>query len=413
MDYDQYLNAVQFGSTAWQQIAAFIDQARFKDDAMAAINSDEGLNLCINAWEDTRYVLIAGVANDEEVLSVTIGMNQTPPAQAEPHIESDLFTELQGEWTLSGTCVQRQAETGEWLDYLRITTMTTLGVAPPLNDVPETLPEEVYRAYAEANVPRTIADAYFRDFKQMGATVAGKYRNCNRIVGCGMELAWGMDWGQTWTESEFRSPWGLFSATDYNGSGNMDIYRDFGPKYFLHVAPGDALTLVADSRTVGSVCDYGREMLIFASADEPEADGTLLLHDGVEFPVELSADRRTLTVKPIVQEGKNYYFTLAKAGWGGDGSYEIYFRAKDCLTLTRGWTGERTVVENLLPETDAARATLPKGRREGNLRPSQVMPSHAVPAGYRPAAFTRHTVEYRPAEAMLEQAAPERYANRR
>ena len=106
MDYDKYLNTVQYGTTAEQQIAAYIDQARFRDDAMAAINSDEGLNLCINAWDDTRYVLIAGVANEEEVLTATVGMNQTPPAEAEARTESNLFNELPGVWTLSGTSVQ-------------------------------------------------------------------------------------------------------------------------------------------------------------------------------------------------------------------------------------------------------------------------------------------------------------------
>lgn len=394
MDYDQYLNAVQFGTTAEQQIAAYIDQARFKEDAMAAINSDQGLNLCINAWEDSRYVLIAGVANDEEVLTASIGMNQTPPAEAEPRTESDLFTSLPGVWTIRGTGVQYQPETGQWLDYLRITARTTLALAPPLDDVPATLPEEVYQAYADANVSRTLADAYFRDFRQTGSTVAGKYRDRNRIVGCGMELAWGSAWGQMWSESALRTPWDLFSASDYNGSGNMDIYRDYGPKYFLHVAPGDRLTLQADSRTIGTVSGYDRQMLIFASANQPEADGTLLLHDEVAFPVDLAADGNTLTIRPIELEGKTYYFTLAKAGWG-DGTYEILFRAKDVLTLSRGWSGEdgQTIVENLLPEPEPEHAL--RGRTATGRRATRTMPSHAVPAGWQPTAFTRHTVEYR------------------
>lgn len=405
MDYDQYLNTVQFGSTAEQQIAAYIDQARFKDDAIAAINSDKGLNLCINAWEDTRYVLIAGVANDEEVLTATIGMNQTPPAEAEPRTESNLFTELRGEWTLSGTSVQHQAETGEWLDYLHITTKTTLTGAPPLDDMPETLPEEVYQAYEQANVPRTIADAYFRDFKQLGPVMEDKYRGNNRIVGCGMELGWGSGWGQTWSESEFRSPWRLFSGTDYNGSGNMDIYRDYGPKFFLHVAPGDVLTLQANSRTIGSASNYDRQILIFASANEPEADGTLLLYDDVEFPVERSAGGNTLIVHPIQQDGKTYYFTLAKAGWGVGTGYEILFRAKDALFLSRGWNGsdDQTIVENLMPEPEPQAAL--RGRLDGGKRITRVMPSHAVPSAYRPAAFTRHTVEYRPDEVPGESPA--------
>lgn len=410
MDYDQYLNTVQFGSTAEQQIAAYIDQARFKEDAMAAINSDQGLNLCINAWEDTRYVLIAGVANDEEVLTATIGMNQTPPAEAEPRTESNLFSELRGVWTLSGTSVQHQAETGQWLDYLHITTKTELMTAPPLGDVPETLPEEVYQAYEQANVPRTIADAYFRDFKQLGTVMEDKYRGNNRIVGCGIELGWGSGWGQTWSESEFRSPWRLFSGTDYNGSGNMDIYRDYGPKFFLHVAPGDVLTLQANSRTIGSASNYDRQILIFASANEPEADGTLLLYDDVEFPVERSAGGNTLTVHPIQQDGKTYYFTLAKAGWGVGTGYEILFRAKDALFLSRGWNGsdDQTIVENLLPEPEpqaALRGCLASGKRT-----TRVAPSHAVPASYRPTAFTRHTVEYRADEAA---PAAQRFDGRR
>lgn len=415
MDYDKYLNTVQYGTTAEQQIAAYIDQARFRDDAMAAINSDEGLNLCINAWDDTRYVLIAGVANEEEVLTATVGMNQTPPAEAEARTESNLFNELPGVWTLSGTSVQHQAETGEWIDYLRITTKTTLAAAPPMDDVPATLPEEVYQAYENANVARTIADAYFRDFKQTGTAMADKYRDHNRIVGCGMELGWGTGWGQTWSESAFRTPWNLFSASDYNGSGNMDIFRDYGPKYFLHVAPGDVITLQADSRTVGTASNYDRQMLIFASANEPEADGTLLLHDGVEFPVRLSADRSTLTIEPIEMEGKTYYFTLAKAGWG-DNSYEVLFRAKDRLTLTPGWSGDDdgTIVENLLPETDNGQtAATPRGRLEGNRRVTRVMPSHAVSADYRPRAYNRRTIEYRADEALSPDPSSVRYGSGR
>lgn len=411
MEHQAFLNQIQFGATAEQLVSDFILQAQFTPEVLDGINSDAGYNLCLNAWEDTQYVLLAGIANDEDVVTVVTGMNHTAPLPAEPRVESPLFDELQGAWTVKATSV-RLAEDGTWQDYLRLTTKSTIHTAPPLDDVPATIPDAVYEAYANASVGRPMVDAFYRDFIDLGEKIGKKYRGWNRLVACGLELGWGSGWGQCWTESEYRSPWGLFSATDYNGSGNLDIYRDFGPKLFFHVGEGDEVTVIGNTQTAGTVSDFNRQMCVFAVPEDLN-NGSIQAFDLVEFPVEISADGSTMTIKPFEDAGKKYYFALGKAAFGGNG-YDIVFRAKDDVVFTKGWTGEddKTIVEDLTVAEPAATAASMQLRLQGKT-PTRVSPQHALPSTYRPTVYRKVEGRIYSIDELTSDPTIENYVNRR
>lgn len=397
MPYDEFVNKVQYGSSAYDMISSFIDQAQFTPEALEQVNSDEGLNICINAWEDTRYVLVGGIANDEDVITTTVGLNQTPAFEAEPRSVSNLFSSLSGDWTVHATNSTAQQD-GSWLEYLKIEAKTHFALSPYMKDVPSVIPEEVYQLYERANVNRNMTDAYFRDFKETAVKMESKYYDRNWIVANSFELGWQTGWGQTWTMSAFESPWGLFTSPTYNGYGNMDIFLDYGPKLFFHVAGDGSLTLKGTANSTPAVSGASG-IYLFACDGQANPETGLTLFSDIDFPVEVSEDGNTLTIKPVEKDGHKYYFTLARQQYGG---YEIIFFSTKDITITRGWNHESdaTVIESL---TGESAARMLNGHLAEGQRLTRTMPQHSLPAGFLPTVYQKVECELQNASELLEQ----------
>lgn len=386
MSYDEFVNKVQFGSSAYDMISSFIDQAQFTPEALAEVNSDAGLNICINAWEDSRYVLVGGIANEEDVITTTVGVNQTPAQDPESRSGSDLFSRISGEWTVSAVN-NTLTEEGTWQEFLKIEAKTTFALSPYMEDIPSSIPEDVYQLYEGAGVCRNMTDAYFEDLKETAVKMEQKYYDRNWIVASSFELGWQTGWGQTWTASAFESPWGLFTSPSYNGYGNFDIFMDYGPKLFFHVGQDGNLTLRGSSSDVPAASGSAG-IYVFACNGEAGADGGMTLYNDVDFPIEISADGNTLTIKPVEKDGEKYYFTLARQNYMG--VYDLIFFSTKDVVITRGWNHDTddTITENLIDEP----ARVMTGKLANGQRITRVMPQHAIPSSYMPKVYKQ--IEY-------------------
>lgn len=228
-----------------EQIAAE-HGVQLNDEQIADIRSIGHTLIMENLYPDTEYTAIISVRNGEqtETLKVTACKTLTMPIPT--RVESDLFTTLLGDWTVSYSLVQYNGE-----------------------------------SVTISNAPVTIAQG-------VDAKSNTDYRNQNRLVITGWPFSVSAS-GQL-QEMPFYAPSDLMESDSYWRDYPSLAYRDYGPKIFLEIAAGDVVTVPSDRSNYfynwsydGTFyffgCDLGNELIAPAS-----------------FPVTVSADGNTLTI---------------------------------------------------------------------------------------------------------------------
>lgn len=140
--------------------------------------------------------------------------------------------------------------------------------------------------------------------------------------------------------------------------------KDWGPKFFLQIATGDQVTVPADrnqyflnwnSQSIGEAYLLGYKST---------AQGTQILYaEGSAFPVTVSADFNTITIKPYTHEGTACYpavFNYLNAKWG---YFEMF---SSDIVLTRGTTAAA-------PAQAAPSVALPKFDAKNMLQNSEAV----------------------------------------
>ena len=114
---------------------------------------------------------------------------------------------------------------------------------------------------------------------------------------------------------------------------------------FMKIAEGDKVTAPINSEEFAPLsnwADHSLYTLVGHTGSEmvgvdPAATGSdLTLH----FPVEISADKNQITIRPYVYDGKTYYPSLAyyrQTGYSQTGTL-----VTSPIVLTRGWNGAST-----------------------------------------------------------------------
>lgn len=218
-----------------------------KAEQIEAINSPEGLSLTMpDLWPEVEYTALVLLFNKEKTSTLKTTTYNTPAQAPAPRVESDLFTSLLGEWTMTYTLIQEN------------------GVEATVNEVV------------------TIAQG-------VDSKTETDYRNQNRLVILGFPFEVNAQGG--YTKIPVLTPAQLLEKLpNYYAKGKNLVYRDYGPKIFLEIGLGDTLS-VPTSRgqylynweAAGFVnffgCDYNNQFTAPAT-----------------FPVTLSPDGNTLTI---------------------------------------------------------------------------------------------------------------------
>ena len=301
---------------------------KFGNTEIEMMNSDEGFTFSVASRENATTRLAVLVYNDEGTHnnvnatgSTAVCEYTTPRANYPARVNSDLFEALCGEWTASAPMIEytTDAETGEgkWIDVKN----------PYTSDVtisggvycPEELPEEVYQVYAKAGVSREETDELFEEYQALAKEYNNRTRGFNRLLCLGYNFAdevYGLD--------TRMQPWDLFIAEDYGFKVVSNIFYDFGPKWNLEIDKDGNVWLPIDiekefpMETFKFGMDYSLYMLAVGMNSYLGApyykNGELILDS--RFPVEVSEDRNTITIKPIV-----YNYTNS----AGQPATEIYY----------------------------------------------------------------------------------------
>ncbi|MBR2400470.1 MAG: hypothetical protein IKB03_01760 [Tidjanibacter sp.] len=311
----------------------------FTSIELARINSDEGLTITYPSRPNEKTYLAAMVANDEgtETFSeAVIAKSLNEPAA--DRVESELFESLKGEWTASATVTYSMYNT-ETEVYDPYTVVHSCNVTIGDVEYPEELREEDYQTFERHGVNRETAALYYNEFKAAAATFNENTRAQNRILMNGYNFA-----GEIQPYFQYSDPYSLFVSDTYNGyTSEMPLY-DFGPKWYLEVAADGTVTAPFNTNYFTPMASwYTERNAVYEShfiAYEPttklpvgymgdEAGNAVNGH----FPVEISEDGNTITVKPFEYSGYKFYPNAA-INYGG-GQYSITVAVISEVVLTR------------------------------------------------------------------------------
>ncbi len=303
------------------------------------INSDEGLIFTLPSRPNENNYLAAMVANDEgtETFSDAV-IARSLPEPAADRVESALFESLKGEWTATATVAYSLYDVEQEI-YVPQTATHTSKITIGDFEYPESLDEEAYEIFRRHGVDRATADAYYAEFKAAAKTFIDNTRAQNRILMNGFDFG-----GDILPYFQYADPYGLFISDTYNGyTSEMPLY-DFGPKWYLEVAADGSVSAPFNVNYFTPMSSwYAENNAIYEShfiAYDPinglpvgymgDAEGNTV--NGY-FPVEISEDGNTITVKPLVHSGISYYPNSAV--FYGMGQYSVSIAVISDVVLTR------------------------------------------------------------------------------
>ena len=364
------------------------------EEDVQAINSDEGLTLCISSMEDMESTLIIGAFNEEEGMSIYTGVARSAALPPLDPVSSTLFEDLKDEWTARIIQQHREElwfsdETGDnwwtvdsvWID----TTYTTLSLGKSFDNSPATFGEEndaywdVFASHfsnaIENGATEEQADEYakeqvaaqFAQFKEAAAKYDSKYKGQNYILGLGLEAL-----------HPYATPWDLFCSSDYVAYDVEEIFYAYGPKLFFQVQENDQLVLLGDATVtyLPPVAGWNYYDVLLMGYNPTYANEGIYYTGS--YPVEISEDKNTLVIKGVEAEGEFFYPALGSMGYGWPD-----FFTKTCadIVLTRGAAATRAA----MPEYIAPKNVKAKSNRiKRTYLPTEMVEVKTVKMNYIP-----------------------------
>ncbi len=282
----------------------------FTADELEKINSPEGLDISFSSRENatTRIAVLAhsweGRHNDpDEPESTAVAEYTTPHASFPQRVESPLFDKLVGEWTATAEMVDYNSNEDSWFEVEPYTSdiFISAGVT-----YPEELPDEVYEIYENAGVSRAKTEELWEEFKEQADTYNRRTRGFNRLLCLGYDFT-----DPKLALSTIADPYLLFSHEDYGFQEVSHIFYDFGPKWNLEIDNDGSVWLPIDIErefpleTFNFGLDYTLYLLAVSTTDYigaplRDTNGNVVFNP--RFPVEVSADYNTITIKPLIRE---------------------------------------------------------------------------------------------------------------
>ena len=281
-------------------------------NAMQAINSEDGFDFIMSSREDatTRLALLVynweGTGNNPDATgSTAVAESTTAKASYPARVNSELFTTLLGEWEATAPMQKWVAPTetteGRWESVGNYTSPVTIvsGI-----EYPEDLSSEVYDLYDSWGISRDKTDALFEEFKAKAKVYNNRTRGFNRLLCLGYNFA-----DHDYNLGVVQTPYDLFISSEFSVATVDDMFYDFGPKWNLEIDEQGNVTLPINIEREFPLSafyygiDYTFYMLAIGNSSymgAPVYDSTGKMVLDSRFPVEVSADGNTITIKPIV-----------------------------------------------------------------------------------------------------------------
>ena len=319
------------------------------------INSANGFNFQISSRDNatTRLAVLGynweGSGNNpDEPESKAVAEYTTPHANFPVRVNSELFEKLQGEWVASAHMENYVAvtdkdgnATGEYKFENAGTYTSAVSIMGGL-PYSETIPDEVWSIYRAAGISDDQTEEYYEELIEETIWYNTRTRGFNRLLCLGYNFA-----DPNYMLDLVATPYDLFIADDYSTSKTSHMFYDFGPKWNFEIDADGSVWLPIDIErefpmaTFNFGLDYAFYML--AIGERTYLGGDLVGYDGktileARFPVEVSADYNTITIKPIVytdSEGTTEYYYPCVAQIQNGYATPLNPRVRGEVTLTR------------------------------------------------------------------------------
>lgn len=383
----------------------------FTSDELNAINSPEGLTLTFPTLDGEVTRFAAYGCNDEfnfNVVDPDPMVSKLAKGWADYHapladpvapVSSPLFEALEGDWTLTATIVAKEVlSDGSTVSYnLPYKSKVTISQSAPA--LPDALDPSVYSLYPDKT--KADVDGMFEELGYLTERFT-EYR----LKGRNMLLCNGFvdfDYYSNPGRMTYRTPYELFTATDYNSVDVPQLIYDFGPKWFLEVREDGSVIVPFDSMYLPPMHNWPGYTYYVGGV----GDGTAFVDANENypgFPVEVSSDYNTITVKPIVlTDGSNSYsYYMNALSYSSTGEFEIVATVISELVLTRGWTEIEVEQPDVTPETSSVRlmnidgsavTELPKARVYKSMTKLVPKPAHSYVEDETPNVVTMEMVD--------------------
>ncbi len=307
------------------------------------INKPEGANFSFPTLEGETFRMGVMLANEEQTYNDPDVEGSTAIADAtssylpeKERVESELFTALEGVWTISGKVREWDGSQNTYREEPMKSKVTISGGI----EYPETLGQNVYDIYKGLDKDEKATDELYADFKQQADAYNKRLRGQNRMLLVGFN-----------SEDPVLAPMSAFEGfyfEDYSGYDNATILYDFGPKWYFEIRNGDRIAVPFNSDRLAPMSNWRGYPCYMSGLTD---DGNFYYYTVGEnsstlyFPVVVSEDRNTITIKPLEMEttdenGKKISMVLYPNALyntvNGMGIANPAYVSE--LTLTRGWT---------------------------------------------------------------------------
>ncbi len=305
-------------------------------ECVNGINSSEGYIMAFATTEATASTMAIAGYNVDEAMGEIIVAEATSAVEMGTPFESELFDVLQGDWTAQYTYQNMNGET------LSNPFKVSIGLGVDANPVLETADEQAMiqyfmeaNGYTEEEAKQYVADNY-ADYKAKAEVFNAKHRSLNRMIINGFEPL-----------HEYKSAWDLAIDLTYSAADTEDLFYDYGPKMFLQLYEDGTASLNASIDKFPPMSGWYTFPGEYSAKDHfltGFAVGAESFAPIADFPVEISEDKQTITVKSMNVEGTEYYPSVAYPSYGTSYGwmYGGSFRATGTtgIVLTKGWNGD-------------------------------------------------------------------------
>lgn len=304
-------------------------------------NSANGYNFEIAAAPGEELgIAIMGI-NDEGSKYISEVVYATAKDLEAPElVEHEYFESLKGTWTATATVLTAEAVDEETTKL--VTVQRSCQVVVGDIEYPETLPQDVYDLYEQyVGADKATTDAYYAEFRAAADEFNTTTRAFNRILMNGFNFE-----DSTKPYYTYSSPFELFCSTTYNGASSASPVVDFGPKWYLEIAADGTVTAPFNSAYFDPMSSWYYDtqslyeshlMGYYFDPENYNIENNVLVgyfggsdggYQNGHFPVEVSEDGNTITVKPLIytyqNEGETVSLTLYPTSClnFGSGSYD-------------------------------------------------------------------------------------------
>jgi len=365
-------------------------QNPFYEEEIAAINSDEGLEIQINSTDGQIMRMAVLGYNEEETPNdvyspektgkscVAVADCSTKLLDMVPRVNSPLFETLEGEWTATAQLLVREYDSNNNLQEYKKKYTANIQIVNTIET--PALTQDVYDLYQSFGHDKNATDAYYADYKRE-AEIFNNYRLTyrNRLLCQG----WFDDDPYYPTDSRLMlaTPFDLFTHTKYSSIDNAQIFYDFGPKWYLEIDADGNVTAPFDQWATPPMTYWQRSVFFMSAYSYDQnhgykgeiigSDGSVLMPG--EFPVEIVNDDKFI-IKPVMaplydEAGAELYphYPNAIGGWS-EYDASILMPVVSEITFTRGWknttasTPSRPMaaIENIKVSGEAAKPVVVK-----------------------------------------------------